>query len=243
MMRPSVGFAAVDLLERTGFDIEVPRRQTCCAQPAWNSGDLASARPVARQVIEEFERFDYVVVPSGSCAGMIRTHYEELFADDLSWQRRARDLAARTWELTGFLDEIADISLPDRSSPPVRVTYHDACSGLRELGVHSQPRRLLSRLANLELVELKDSNVCCGFGGTFCVKYPEISTRLVNDKCERVAETGAGVLLGGDLGCLLNIAGRMRRRGDDTRVYHVAEWLAGYFEDDGIGSPGPEDRG
>ncbi len=242
MMRPSVGFAAVDLLEQAGCSVSVPKRQTCCGQPAWNSGDLGSARPVARQVIEEFGKFDYVVVPSGSCAGMIRTHYEELFQDDLALQRRARALAERTYELTSFLDEVAAVSLASAEAPAATVTYHDSCSGLRELGVREQPRRLLAQLDNVELVELPDSNVCCGFGGTFCVKYPEISTRLVDDKCNKVAETGAGVLLGGDLGCLLNIAGRMRRRGDDTRVYHVAEWLAGYFEDDGIGAPVREER-
>ncbi len=240
MMRPSVGFAAVELLEQADCRVAVPRRQTCCGQPAWNSGDLGSARPVAQQVIDEFEKFDYVVVPSGSCAGMIRTHYEEMFQDDLRLQQRARALAGKTYELTSFLDEIAGVSLAASSAPGVTVTYHDSCSGLRELGVQRQPRRLLAQLDNVELVELPDSNVCCGFGGTFCVKYPEISTRLVNDKCDKVADTGAGVLLGGDLGCLLNIAGRMRRRGESTRVYHVAEWLAGYFEDDGIGSPAGE---
>ncbi len=241
LMRPSVGFAAVDLLEDAGCDVSVPERQTCCGQPAFNSGDVASTLPIARQVIEAFADYDYVVVPSGSCAGMIRTHYPELFENDFTWRRRALDLAERTYELTTFLADLAGWRA-DAPGGSGKVTYHDSCSGLRELGVREQPRRLLAQLENVELVELPDSNVCCGFGGTFCVKYPDISTRMVDDKVDCVADTGAPVLLGGDLGCLLNIAGRMRRKGVKTRVYHVAEWLAGHHDRPGIGDPADDDR-
>ncbi len=240
LMRPSVGFAAVDLLEDAGCDVHVPSAQTCCGQPAFNSGDVASTLPIARQVIEAFADYDYVVVPSGSCAGMIRTHYPELFENDFSWRRRALDLADRTYELTTFLADVAHWTGPD-ATPSGKVTYHDSCSGLRELGIREQPRKLLAQLENVELVELPDANVCCGFGGTFCVKYDDISTRMVDEKVGNVVATGAPVLLGGDLGCLLNIAGRLRRRGDTTRVYHVAEWLAGRQARPGIGEPAGED--
>ncbi len=234
LMRPSVGFAAIDLLESAGCQVDVPAAQTCCGQVAFNSGDVAGALPIARQVIEAFADYDYVVVPSGSCAGMIRSHYPELFENDLAWRRRALELAERTYELTSFLNEVAGLALDD-AGRSARVTYHDSCSGLRELGVHAQPRALLGQLDGVELVELADANVCCGFGGTFCTKYPDISTRMVDDKVEQVAATGADILLGGDLGCLLNIAGRMRRQGITTRVFHVAEFLAGEVDDAGIG--------
>lgn len=241
LMRPAVGFSSIDLLERAGCEVDVPREQTCCGQPAFNSGDNAGALPIARQVIRAFEPYEYVVVPSGSCAGMIRVHYPELFENDFSWQRRARDLAERTYELTSFLHDVAGLeSLPGPASG--KVTYHDSCSGLRELGVRDQPRALLSRMTGIELVELEDANVCCGFGGTFCVKYADISTRMVDDKVARIDQTGAATVLGGDLGCLLNIAGRLRRSGRDTRVFHVAEWLAGHADGAGIAEPGGDDK-
>ncbi|GJL82167.1 MAG: Fe-S oxidoreductase [marine bacterium B5-7] len=239
LMRPSVGFAAIDLLEQSGADVSVPSKQTCCGQPAFNNGDMAAARPIARQVIQAFASYDYVVVPSGSCAGMIRVHYPELFEHDFGWQQKARDLADRTYELTSFLVDIAgvEIHLAARSGT---VTYHDSCSGLRELQVHDQPRKLLAGIDDLKLIEIDDGNVCCGFGGTFCVKYADISTRMVDDKVERINETGADVVLGGDLGCLLNIAGRLRRRGMNTRVFHVAEWLADNEPGAGIAEPSGE---
>jgi len=238
LVRPAVGFAAVDLLERAGCDVEVPAAQTCCGQPAFNSGDAGSTIPVARQVIEAFAGYDYVVVPSGSCAGMIRVHYPELFEHDLAMQQRARELADRTFELTSFLHDIARVKLAPAAAP-ARVTYHDSCSGLRELGVREQPRALIAQLEDIELVELADGNVCCGFGGTFCVKYGDISTRMVDDKTAAIEATGAGVVLGGDLGCLMNIAGRLRRKGMAQRVYHVAEWLVGPGETPGIGEGAP----
>lgn len=234
LLRPSVGFAAVSLLERAGARVRVPNAQTCCGQPAYNSGDFNHARSIARGVIQAFEGFDYVVAPSGSCAGMIRVHYPHLFADDAHWLSRAQALAMRTYELTSFLWEVLGIK-DTGARCPQRLTYHDSCSGLRELGIHEQPRRLLHRVAGLELVERADEAVCCGFGGLFSVKYPELSVKLVDDKAAAIEASGADLLAGGDLGCLLNIAGRLRRRGSALRVFHVAEVLAGMTEAPGIG--------
>lgn len=226
MFRPTVGFAAIRLLEQAGCRVEVPLRQTCCGQPPFNSGDRATAAELARQVIGLFEGFDYVVAPSGSCAGQIRHHYRELLADDPNWAGRAAALAEKTYELVSFLTDVMGMQTVGARHAGT-VTYHDSCSGLRELGVKAQPRRLLERVDGLTLIELEDADVCCGFGGTFCVKYPEISVRMVSDKMEKVAATGAATLLAGDLGCLLNIAGRLKRAGSGVGVRHVAEVLAG----------------
>jgi len=228
--RPNVGFAAIRLLERAGYEVVVPDAQTCCGQPAFNSGDIRSTEAIARTVIEAFEGLDPVVAPSGSCAGMISAHFPELFEDDEPWRTRAKALAARTVELTSFLaGQERDIGATgaDRVAHyPGVATYHDACSGLRELEIRSQPRDLLEEVEGLELREMEDTEVCCGFGGTFCVKYPDISERMVSDKAALAKQTGADTLLGGDLGCLLNIAGRMHRLGEPMKVYHVAEVLA-----------------
>src|SRR5712691_389828 len=236
LFRPSVGFAAVALLEAAGCTVEVPRAQTCCGQPAYNSGDRADAKAIARQVIAAFAGYDYVVAPSGSCAGMLRVHYPELFADEPSMLAEAEALAARTWELVSFL---VDIRGMDRVA--VRwdksATYHDACSGLRELGVEAQPRQLLASVEGLRLFELAEPEVCCGFGGTFCVKYPEISDKMVTDKAAEIAATGADAVLAGDLGCLLNIAGKLTRLGSPVEARHVAEVLAGMTDGPAIGAP------
>lgn len=226
LMRPNVGFAAVKLLEDAGCRVEVPELQTCCGQPAYNSGDFGSTQSIAQQVIAAFEDYDYLVAPSGSCTGMIKEHYPALFATDAGWRGRAERLAERCHELVSFLHDVLGVDTLDADYAD-SVTYHDSCSGLRELGIQEQPRALLSTVTGLELRELNDSNVCCGFGGTFCVKYPKISEHLVSDKIANVADTGAGTLLGGDLGCLLNIAGRIKREGGETKVFHVAEVLAG----------------
>ena len=224
LFRPSVGFAAVKLLERAGCEVMVPGAQTCCGQPAWNSGDRSDARAVAETVLEAFAGVDYVVAPSGSCAGMIRVHYPELFAGT-KHETAANALAARTWELVSFL---VDVMKVERVAARYggRVTYHDSCSGLRELGVKAQPRILLGSVDGLELRELPGAEVCCGFGGTFCVKYPEISGKIVSEKTEEIARTGADTLLAGDMGCLLNMAGRLSREGRAVAVRHVAEVLA-----------------
>ena len=227
LMRPRIGFAALDLLERAGCEVHVPATQTCCGQPGYNSGDRAGARRLAEKTIAEFERFEYVVAPSGSCAGMIRAHYPELFAGAPEWLQRVRQLAAKTYELTEFLVGVMKVSrVPGAFTG--KVTYHDACSGLRELGVKRQPRALLAGVKGLTLAEMQDAEVCCGFGGTFAVKFGDISTRIVDNKCDRIAECAADAVVLGDLGCMLNIEGRLRRRGDQkTQVLHVAEILAG----------------
>jgi L-lactate dehydrogenase complex protein LldE len=226
LFRPSVGFAAVKLLEDAGCAVEVPPTQTCCGQPAYNSGDRADAKAIARQVLDAFEAFDYVVVPSGSCGGMIRQHYLELFADEPALHRRAQHLSERTYELVSFLAEVLKLERVEARYDGV-ATYHDSCSGLRELGIKEQPRKLLRSVAGLRLEELPGAEICCGFGGTFCIKYPEISDRMVADKAADIAATGADTLLAGDLGCLLNMAGKLARLGKPVRVRHVAEVLAG----------------
>jgi len=225
--RPSVGFAAIKLLEDAGCTVEVPMAQTCCGQPAYNSGDRANAQAIARQVIGAFRGFDYVVAPSGSCAGMISHHYPALFEEtDPTALGEARELAGRTHELTAFLHDVLGVkSIAGRLS--ATVAYHDSCAGLRELGVRAQPRALLSGIAGLTVKELAEPDVCCGFGGTFCVKYPEISTRMVSDKVADITATGATTLLAGDMGCLMNMAGRLSREGSAINVRHVAEVLAG----------------
>ncbi len=229
LFRPTVGFAAVKLLEAAGCTVEVPRLQTCCGQPAYNSGDKRDAKDLARQVIDAFEGVDYVVVPSGSCAGQIRTHYPEMFADEPAMAQRVQHLALRTYELVSFLVDVRGMT-GVAAGYAGTVTYHDACSGLRELGVKEQPRRLLASVAGLRLKELPGSEVCCGFGGTFCIKYPEISDKMVSEKAADIAATGADTLLAGDLGCLLNMAGKLHRLGTPVRARHVAEVLADMTE-------------
>ncbi|MBI3113982.1 MAG: (Fe-S)-binding protein [Rhodospirillales bacterium] len=235
LTRPCVGFAAVKLLEDAGCVVAVPASQTCCGQPAYNSGDSRDACAIAAQVIEAFEGFDYVVAPSGSCAGMIKVHYPRLFADDPAMANRAQALAARTHELVSFLVDVLK-SDAVAASYAGTVTYHDSCSGLRELGIKAQPRVLLGKINGLTLKEGRETEVCCGFGGLFCVKYPDISGRMVDSKIDDILATGADTLLAGDLGCLINIAGRLSRRGSGVRVRHVAEVLAEMTETPAIGA-------
>jgi len=239
LFRPSVGFAAVKLLEAAGCTVAVPRAQTCCGQPAYNSGDRADTRAIARGVIDAFEGFDYVVAPSGSCAGMIREHYPALFEDEPATAHRAHGLARRTYELVSFLRDVRGMTKVDARYDGT-VTYHDSCSGLRELDVKRQPRELLASVDGLSLVELPGAETCCGFGGTFCVKYPDISNRMVDDKAKDIEATGATTLLAGDMGCLLNMAGKLKRREATVRVRHVAEVLAGMTDTPAIGD-GAED--
>ncbi|MCB1742179.1 MAG: (Fe-S)-binding protein [Gammaproteobacteria bacterium] len=236
LFRPNIGFAAVRLLEQAGCTVEVPQPQICCGQPAFNSGDLNLTRRLAQRTIEAFEGFDYVVAPSGSCASMIRHHYAELFQASVPWADRARALSERTHELLGFLHDVMRVDGLQARFDMV-ATYHDSCSGLREMGVQSQPRALLRQVEGLRLQEMRDSNVCCGFGGAFCVKFPRISERMVADKVRCIEDTRAEVLLGGDLGCLLNMAGRLSRSGSSVKVYHCAELLAGMADAAAIGEP------
>ena len=239
-MRPQVAFAAVALLERAGCRVRVPREQSCCGQPALNSGDRASTMNIARGVIRAFSGDDYVVVPSGSCADTLINKYPDLFRHDVKWARRAQDLADKTFELTTFLVEQLGFELEQVYYRGV-CAYHDSCSGLRELAIHQQPRALLQQVEGLSLRELDDGSTCCGFGGLFSVKYPDLSGRIVSDKCDQIAQTAADTVLGGDLGCLLNIAGRLRREGSDLKVFHVAEVLAGMTDGPAIGEAESED--
>jgi len=226
VQRPSVAFAALILLEKAGCQVVVPKQQTCCGQPAYNNGDKASAQAIAKQVITVFEGFDYCVAPSGSCLGMIKVHYPKLFKLDSDWHQRALALAKRSFELSEFLcDELNVVEFGAQLN--AKITYHDSCSGLRELNLFQQPRLLLSKVNGLELVALDDHQICCGFGGTFSVKFSDISGHLVDQKCQQISATKAPYIAAGDLGCLLNIAGRLKRIGSKVKVYHWAEIVAG----------------
>ena len=227
LMRPRIGFAALKLLETAGCEVIVPDTQTCCGQPAWNSGDAPGARALAKKTIAEFEGFDYVVVPSGSCGDHIRTEYQGMFADEPDWRDRATALASRTYELTDFLATVLKVdSVP--GDHVGSITYHDSCTGLRSLGIKQQPRSLLAKMQGVQLREMDGCEECCGFGGTFSVKFGEVSAAIAGRKCDNVLASGAQAVVGGDLGCLLNIEGKLRRMGDETtQVLHVAEVLAG----------------
>ena len=214
LMRPRIGFAAVELLEAAGCEVYVPPAQTCCGHPGFNSGDRRAAR--AR-----------VVAPSGSCAGMIRTHYPGLFAGEAFMLGRVRRLCDRVHELTDFLASVARLDAVPGTFAGA-VTYHDSCSGLRELGVKRQPRALLARVPGLVLKEMDECEQCCGFGGTFAVKFGAVSTAIADRKCANIEASGTDAVVLGDLGCMLTIEGRLRRRGNEAiKVLHVAEVLAG----------------
>ena len=238
LIRPQVGFAAVRLLEDAGCEVVVPRHQTCCGQPAYNAGDRANASALARQALEAFEDVDYIVTPSGSCAAILRLHAPELLADSPELADRVKAFSEKVFELTTFLSEVIGV---DRLSSAAKknsertIVYHDSCTGLRELGIREAPRELLSRLSGIHPQELPERDVCCGFGGTFCVKFPEISERLAADKCLAAEKMGADELVGGDLGCLLHLAGILQRSGSCLRVRHVAEILADLDDGPAIG--------
>jgi len=225
LMRPRIGFAAIELLEAAGCEVIVPPAQTCCGQPAWNSGDKVSAARLAKKVIAEFEEFEYVVAPSGSCSDHIRTEYPAILADESAWHARAVALGSRVYELTDFLVNVAKLAKVQGNFAG-SITYHDSCTGLRSLGIKAQPRALLAKLPGVELKEMNGAEECCGFGGTFAVKFGEVSAAIAERKCNNACATGAAAIVGGDLGCLLNIEGKLRRQGDEqTRVLHIAEVL------------------
>jgi L-lactate dehydrogenase complex protein LldE len=241
LFRPSVGFAAIKLLEEAGCDVEVPAAQTCCGQPAFNSGDKSDTRAMALATIEAFAPYDYVVAPSGSCAGMLKVHYPELLGDDADHAPRAEAFAAKVHELVSFLVDVRGMDHV-RARFPHTVTYHDSCAGLRELGVKDQPRKLLASVEGLDLTEMQEPEVCCGFGGTFSIKYPDISNAIVEKKTSDIAASGAACLLAGDLGCLMNMAGKLTREGRAVRARHVAEVLAGMTDEPPIGEPDREQK-
>ncbi len=231
LSRPSVGFAAVKLLTEAGCRVSIPEMQTCCGQPAYNSGDQAHARDLATKAMDELDGYDYVVIPSGSCGSMIATHYPKLFADDVDLSARADDLAGRTWELITFLSDIMDVT-PKQEGYNGKVTYHDSCAGLRELNIRDQPRKLLATIDGLELNECQMAETCCGFGGLFCVKYPDISGVMVDRKIDDLLESGADTVIAGDLGCLLQLASHLAKRKVPIKTWHVAEILAGLTSPD-----------
>lgn len=237
VFRPNIGFSAVELLEAAGCTVEVPDQQTCCGQPAYSAGDDETARAMARQLIAQFEHFDFLVSPSGSCVGTVRK-YPQLLADDPAWATRAVAFADKSFELLSFLADVRGADI--KASYAGKATYHDSCSGLRQLGVKRQPRQLLAGVEGLELAEMDDAEVCCGFGGSFCVKYPAISEKMVDDKLASIERSGADTLLGGDLGCLMNMAGRLKRMGSQVRVWHTAEVLAGRTGGAAIGEEEPQ---
>lgn len=233
MFRPQIGFAAAKLLEQSGCEVAVPV-QSCCGQPAYNGGDPQDAAALARSVISTFQGFDHVVVPSGSCAGMIKHHYPRLLADDPVWAPRAAALAEKTFELFSFLVNVRGMT-GVQASCRATAAYHDSCSSLREMGVQAEPRALLRSVDGLTLRDIPETEVCCGFGGFFSLKYPDISVRLADDKLAQARSTGADTLIGGDLGCLLHLAGRLSRCGATMQVRHAAELLAGMADEPALG--------
>ncbi|MGH9463725.1 MAG: (Fe-S)-binding protein [Vicinamibacteria bacterium] len=225
---PEVGEASLNCLDRVGCRPEFPEAQTCCGQPAFNMGYQQETRRLARRFIEIFEPYDAIIAPSGSCTSMVRVFYPELFESEPEWKTRAESLASRVFELTEFLAKEGFRSPGARgSNSPTRVTYHDSCHLLRELGVHTQPRQLLQGVDGLELVELEGANVCCGFGGTFSVKMSELSEAILNDKLRALEASGADVLTATDAGCLMHLDGALKRRKSRLRAVHVARVLAG----------------
>lgn len=236
LMRPRAGFAALKLLQDAGLTVVVPGNQSCCGQPGYNAGDKRGARALAKRTIRQLEGFSHVVVPSGSCTGMLKHHYPKLLEGE--WQRRARDLAGRVYELSQFLVDVAGFT-PAASTLRSPVVFHDGCAGLRELDIHEQPRRLLQG-AGVTVRELSQSEVCCGFGGTFCARMPSLSAKMADDKLQDISSTGVSEVVAGDIGCLLSLAGRARRKGQALRFRHFAEVLVNDLDDDGIGgTPGP----
>ena len=227
LMRPGIGFSALKLLEAAGCEVVVPATQTCCGQPAYNSGDRAGALALAKKVLAEFGDCDYLVAPSGSCAGMIRSHYADLAKDAPELASGFARLSAKTYELTDFLASVVKLDrVPGNFQGS--IIYHDSCAGLRELGVKHQPRALLAKMPGVRLTELPGAEECCGFGGVFSLKFGELSAAIAEKKCEGIRATQADAVVLGDLGCMLNIEGKLRRMGDETtRVLHVAELLAG----------------
>jgi L-lactate dehydrogenase complex protein LldE len=223
LLFPQAGLSAMRLLRREGIRVVYPQGQTCCGQPAWNSGFRREAREVARAQLDAMPADLPVVVPSASCAGMLRVHYPRLFAGTPD-EKRAEALAARVFELTDFLVRVLDLR-PDDLGPPLKVVLHSSCSARRELKIADAAVELLGRLAKVEAVEPENARECCGFGGTFAVKQPEISAAMAADKARAVAATGAEVLVSQDCGCLMNLDGTLRRQGDGPTVKHIAELL------------------
>ncbi|MBA4602144.1 (Fe-S)-binding protein [Thermoactinomyces mirandus] len=223
MFRPNVGKATVELLEHLGVETEFPDSQVCCGQPAYNTGYVKETKKAAKNMIRAFEKAEYVVTPSGSCAAMFQ-EYPDLFRDDPKWHDPAKELADKTYELTQFIIDVLNIT-DVGARLEGKATYHTSCHMMRLLGVKDAPFTLLSHVRGLEVEPLPNSQNCCGFGGTFSVKMPRISEQMVDEKVDNVLKTGADYLIGADSGCLLNIGGRLERLGKKVKVMHIAEVL------------------
>jgi L-lactate dehydrogenase complex protein LldE len=223
---PNVGVSAVKVLRKAGCEVVFDERQTCCGQPAFNTGYRGEARKFAERFIEIFEGSDTdaIVSPSGSCTAMVK-HFHELFPDDEEWRERAEKVAERTHEFTGFLVNVLKVDEIDLAGSG-RVTWHDACHGLRELGLKEEPRRLLKNAKGVEFVEMENADVCCGFGGTFSVKYPEISAGILDNKIEAIEKANVDAVVSCDASCLMQIGGRLSRLGSKVKAVHLAELLA-----------------
>lgn len=222
---PEVGEAMVHLLRKLDTRLNCPTDQTCCGQPAFNSGYRGEARSAARHFIEVFENAETIVCPSGSCVNMVRNHYAELFQNEPRWLQRAKALASRTYELTEYIVDV--LGIEDLGSGYCgTVTYHDSCHLLRGIGVREQPRKLLRNIAAADFIEMNNSHQCCGFGGSFSVKYADISTAMVTLKVDNIIASGADTVTGCDMGCLMNIQGLLSRMGSGIKVMHIAQLLA-----------------
>jgi len=222
---PEVGEAIICIFDRMGIPVSCPTDQTCCGQSAFNSGYRREAKIAARRFIQIFESAQTVVCPSGSCVSMVKHHYPELFRNEPVWLQRSLALAEKTFELTQYLVDVLGVEDTGASYEGV-LTYHDSCHLLRDLGVRDQPRRLLRNVTGAEFVELRDSDRCCGFGGAFAVKYPEISAAMARDKAQKIVASGADLVVGCDIGCLMNIQGMLSREKSSVKVMHIAQILA-----------------
>ncbi len=222
---PKVGLAMADVLERVGYKLDFPPAQTCCGQPAFNSGYRQDAREVARQFFDVFRDSEYIVVPSGSCTAMISHHYEDLFENDPGMRQRAREIGSRVYEFSRFLTDVAKVE-DVGANYDAKVTYHDSCHALRELKIKDGPRRLLANVKGLTLLEMEAAQECCGFGGTFSVKFPEVSGAMARTKMDSIVKTGASTVVSIDSSCLMQLEGVIRRAGLPIRTMHLAEILA-----------------
>ena len=222
---PEVGVSVVSVLRKLGVEVDFPTAQTCCGQPAFNSGFTTEARDLAKRFITIFEQSDYVVAPSGSCTSMVRVFYPELFKDDPEWQKRAESLASRTYEFTEFLVNVLGVE-DVGAHYQGKVALHQSCHLLRELNVRTEPQRLLKTVKGIELLELEQSDSCCGFGGMFAIKYPHISGSILQEKINCIKKCSSDVVVACDVGCLMHIGGGLSRQGGTTRTMHIAELLA-----------------
>jgi L-lactate dehydrogenase complex protein LldE len=222
---PEVGIATVKVLRHLGVDVAFPEEQTCCGQIGFNGGYRREAADVARHFIDVFEPYDHIVVPSGSCTSMVKVFYRELFASDPDMLERANAVGEKTHELTDFIVNVLGVTDIGSVSQGL-VTYHDACHLLRELHISEEPRSLIENVRGVELQEMTKAETCCGFGGLFSVKFPEVSTAILDDKLVSIEESGAGAVVANDCGCLMHMEGAMRRRGLATRPLHIAQLLA-----------------